>query len=133
MLHLVAFFFSVNWILVNALFYFSCTFVNVLSCFHVCIDCKNTLLCGGNKEYLHISTYRIGERRNLVTKIISGFGYFTSHPWYGFGRTFLLGKVDRSAHTFRVFASLQSFERLIFPLYGPIVCIEMSKMIVLIL
>ena len=44
-------FFSVNWILVNALFYFSCTFVNVLSCFHVCIDCKNTLLCGGNKEY----------------------------------------------------------------------------------
>ena len=47
-------FFSVNRILVNALFYFSCTFVNVLSCFHVCIDCKNTLLCGGNKEYLSI-------------------------------------------------------------------------------
>ena len=39
-------FFSVNWILVNALFYFSCAFVNVLSCFHVCIDCKNTFLCG---------------------------------------------------------------------------------------
>ena len=45
-------FFSVNWILVNALFYSSCTFVNVLSCFHVCIYCKNTLLCGGNKEHL---------------------------------------------------------------------------------
>ena len=48
------FFLFVNWILVNALFYFSCTFVNVLSCVHVCIDCKNTLLCGGNKEYLSI-------------------------------------------------------------------------------
>ena len=33
-------FFFVNLILVNALFYFPCKFVNVLSCFNVCIDCK---------------------------------------------------------------------------------------------
>ena len=24
--------------------------------FHVCIVCKNTLLCGGNKEYLYLSS-----------------------------------------------------------------------------
>ena len=36
------------------LFFHVHIFVNVLSCFHVCIDCKNTLLCGGNKEYLYI-------------------------------------------------------------------------------
>ena len=36
-------FLSVSWILVNALSYFSCTFVNVLSCVHVCINCKTIL------------------------------------------------------------------------------------------
>ena len=49
-LHLTSFFLSVSWILVNALFHFSCTFVCVLSSFHVCINSKNTLLCGGMKE-----------------------------------------------------------------------------------
>ena len=58
MLHLMAFFRFVNRILVNALFYFSCTFVNVLHAFLVCIDCKNTLPCGGNKEYLSMSPMR---------------------------------------------------------------------------
>ena len=48
-------FLSVSWILVNALSYFSCTFVNVLSCVHVSVNCKNTILCGGNKEY--VSSY----------------------------------------------------------------------------
>ena len=30
--------------------------------FHVCIVCKNTLLCGGNKEYLSI--YVFGGRKS---------------------------------------------------------------------
>ena len=54
MLHQMAFFRFVNRILVNALFYLSCTFVNVLSCLSCMYDCKNTLPCGGNKEYLSI-------------------------------------------------------------------------------
>ena len=52
MLHQMAFFRFVNRILVNALFYLSCTFVNVRSCLSCMYDCKNTLPCGGNKEYL---------------------------------------------------------------------------------
>ena len=41
MLHLVDVLLSVSWIIVFKLSYFSCTYIcNVLSCFHVCIDCK---------------------------------------------------------------------------------------------
>ena len=53
--HLVDFFsLSVGYLYISCLIFHVHIFVNVLSCFHVCIDCKNTLLCGGNKEYLYI-------------------------------------------------------------------------------
>ena len=38
---------SVGYLYISCLIFHVHIFVNVLSCVHVCIDCKNTLLCGG--------------------------------------------------------------------------------------
>ena len=57
-MHLVDFFLSLSWILVYKLSYFPVhIFVNVLSCFHVCIDCKNTLIYVEEIKNIYISIY----------------------------------------------------------------------------